>query len=147
MPRWVERGRIRSRLQGAEASPYWLGSCLVFEPVSPGDVLEIEFPMAESTEIYQNGWEGIQVPGWTEVTRPLLTDVQPDPFTYIVSTGQQRPETLTRYTCTFRGNTLVDIHPRQEGLGYPLYRRERFRQTAAPMVEVTRSVPGKLIRL
>jgi hypothetical protein len=147
IPRWVDRQAIRSELNGEEAHLFWLDRNLVFEKVSPGDKITIEFPMVESIETYQNGWEGLQIPGWTEVTLPLITDVKPDPFAYIASTGQNKPTELTTYTCHFKGNTLVDIYPREQGLGYPLYRREHFKNDKAPIKEVVRSIPEKLIDL
>ena len=45
----------------------------------------------------------------------------------------------------FRGNDLVDIGPRESGLGYPLYQRERYKQNTAPMKKVTRYVAPKTI--
>jgi hypothetical protein len=147
IPRWVDRQAVQSRLNEREAKPSWMGQYLLYDQLKPGDLLVIEFPMVESTETYQVGWEGLQIPGWTEVTLPLVTDVQPQPFSYVVSAGQKRPPELTRFTCHFKGNELVDIHPREHGLGYPLYLRQHFQQDVSPMMEVTRIVPMKLIDL
>jgi hypothetical protein len=147
IPRWVDQNAVHSSLNDREAQTFWLGRYLVFDQLKSGDTLTIEFPMVESTHTYQVGWEGIQIPGWTEVTRPLITDVQPQQFGYVVSTNQNRPDELTNFTCHFKGNTLVDIQPREQGLGYPLYQREHFKANKAPMVEVIRSVPSKLIHL
>lgn len=147
IPRWVDLQAIRSTLNGEETRPYWIGRNLVFDKVSPSDEITIEFPIVESIETYQNGWEGLQIPGWTEVTLPLITDVKPDPFAYIASTGQNKPTELTIYTCHFKGNTLVDIYPREQGLGCPLYRREHLKKDTAPMIDVVRSNSTKLINL
>ena len=50
----------------------------------------------------------------------------------------------TKYVCTFKGNTLVDIAPAPatitDGLGYPLYRRKHMKAHEAPMKVVTRFV-------
>jgi hypothetical protein len=47
----------------------------------------------------------------------------------------------TRYTCRFRGNTVVDISPRRESPhGYPIYLRERYGEPPAPMKPATRYV-------
>ena len=47
----------------------------------------------------------------------------------------------TRYTCQFKGNTLVDISPRDERpTAYPTYRRDQFRADKAPMRAVERYV-------
>ena len=147
MPRWVDLQAVRSWLEGGEVQPYSLGRCLVFDQVPPGNTLTVEFPVTESTETYQVGWEGHQIPGWTEVSRPLVTNQPSQPYEYVVSTGQNKPETLTTFTCSFKGNTLVDIVPREVGLGYPLYHREHYKQGKAPMVEVARYVAPKLIDL
>jgi hypothetical protein len=45
----------------------------------------------------------------------------------------------------FRGNDLVDISPREVGLGYPLYRRDHYRQDKPPMKTVKRYVASKVI--
>ena len=51
-----------------------------------------------------------------------------------------------RYTCTFRGSTLVDIDPRDERpASYPLYRRSHLRRDDAPMKDATGFVPRKHI--
>jgi len=44
------------------------------------------------------------------------------------------------YTCHFKGNTLVDIFPHDEGNGYPIYLREHYKKDKAPMKKVTRYV-------
>lgn len=50
------------------------------------------------------------------------------------------------FTCTFKGNTLVDISPRSDGPGYPLYRRDKFKQNKAPTKEVNRYVTEHLLQ-
>ena len=49
------------------------------------------------------------------------------------------------YHCDFRGNTLVDISPREDSPGcYPLYRRDELRNGGpAPMKKITRFAAGK----
>ena len=39
----------------------------------------------------------------------------------------------TEYTCHFKGNTLVDITPRDERPGYPIYRRDQYLRDKAPL--------------
>jgi len=52
-----------------------------------------------------------------------------------------------KYTCTFRGNTLVDISPRDTNpTAYPIYLREHYRQTKAPMKKKTRFVADRIIK-
>ncbi|MDP6438648.1 MAG: hypothetical protein QGH74_03340, partial [Candidatus Brocadiia bacterium] len=86
----------------------------------------IEFPMAESTETYCNGWEGVTLSDHhTERTLSFLWEP---------------PEELTRYTFRFKGNTVVDVSPREEGLGYPIYLRDHYKSNTAPMKEVKRYI-------
>ncbi len=147
LPGWVALPAIVSRVNERQAQPSRVGRYLLFEALAPGDTLTIEFPIVESVAEYQLGWEGLQIPGWTEVSRPLESQASPQPFEYVVSTAQRKPPVLTAFTCRFKGNTLVEISPREQGLGYPLYRREHYQQTKAPLVEVTRHVPARLIDL
>ncbi len=52
----------------------------------------------------------------------------------------------TEYSCRFKGNTLVDISPREERPGYyPMYIRDRFRSNEAPMKKVTRYVSSTVV--
>jgi hypothetical protein len=147
IPRWVDQKTVLSQVNKRETPSSWLGRYLVFDQIAPGDTITIKFPIVESRETYQSGWEGLQIPGWTEITLPFEQDTMPRPFEYVVSAAQKKPAELTTFTCYFKGNTLVDIQPRETGLGYPLYQRERFKQDKAPMVELTRYVSTKTIKL
>ena len=61
-------------------------------------------------------------------------------------TVSSRTEMEQRYTCTFRGSTLVDIDPHDERpASYPLYRRSHLRRDDAPMKAATGFVPRKHI--
>jgi hypothetical protein len=53
------------------------------------------------------------------------------------------------YTIKFRGNTVVDVSPRDDdpGTDYRIYLRDRFRATKAPMRRVERFVAEKLVPL
>ncbi len=49
-----------------------------------------------------------------------------------------------KYACHFKGNTLVDISPRDDDrMSYPLYQRDHYKQTKAPLKSVTRFVADK----
>ena len=50
------------------------------------------------------------------------------------------------YTLHFRGNTLVDVFPVQDRGYYPIYQRDACKQTVAPMREITRYAPPRLIK-
>ena len=61
-------------------------------------------------------------------------------------TVNSRTEMERRYTCTFRGSTLVEIDPRDERpASYPLYRRGHLRRDEAPTKVATGFVPRKHI--
>jgi len=51
----------------------------------------------------------------------------------------------TTYTCTFRGNTVVDISPRAEGVPYPIYERDDMQGGPASMKRTTRFVAERII--
>jgi hypothetical protein len=125
IPRWVDKNALVSRSSGREAKAYWVGQYLVFNNVKPHDALTITFPVVETTEKYTLKWK--QAEFWKESTNPGNT---------------WRPLTNPPiYTCTFRGNTLVDISPHERGQGYALYEREELKhQTNAPIKAVTRYV-------
>ena len=124
IPRWVDTKAVRSRINGRAASPFWAGRYLVFDALKPKDVVTITFPMVETTETYTLKW--YQAEFWKESTNPGNT--------------WQPAKEPTRYTCRFRGNTLVDISPRDSGLGYPLYLRDDLNGTKAPIKQVKRYV-------
>ena len=51
-----------------------------------------------------------------------------------------------KYTLHFKGNTLVDISPRETNpTAYPIYQREHYKQNQAPMKKVTRFAPAKTV--
>jgi len=52
----------------------------------------------------------------------------------------------TTYSCKFRGSTLMDISPRDTSpTSVPLYQREHLDKEKAPVKEVTRFVPKRII--
>jgi hypothetical protein len=132
IPRWVDEGGVQSTLNGEVVDPYWVGRYVVYGQLAGNDEIAITFPMVERTEQYSVGWEGLRLPGWTEWTLPKRWE---------------RPDKLTRYTCEFRGNTLVDISPREEGRGYPIYLRDMYRSPVAPMREVSRYASSAVIEI
>ena len=47
----------------------------------------------------------------------------------------------TRYTCHFKGNTLVDISPRDNrSTVYPIYWIDHYKRDEVPMKKVTRAL-------
>ena len=146
IPRWADKPAVRGTINGAAVAPFWLGQYIVFDEVQPNDVLVVEFPMVESSATYTVGWGGIQIPGWTEVTLPLDQEKPSGPTDYQVSaTLKGTKAALPVFTMHFKGNDLVDITPRESGLGYPLYERSHYKQHKAPLKKVTRFVGPTVI--
>jgi hypothetical protein len=64
----------------------------------------------------------------------------------MVETEEKYQYRGTEYTCRFKGNTLVDISPRDENPGcYPAYVRDHFKKSETPMKEVTRYISPILL--
>ena len=104
----------------------WLGNYLLIGGLTPGQVVRIEFPLVETVEKHTEKTYGLE------------------------------------YTCRLKGNTLVDISPRPDtpawantasddggqyavNKGYPLYLRDVYRATSAPLQTVERYVAPRLI--
>lgn len=87
-------------------------------------MVEGAFPVVEASETYTLMWK--QSEFWKESTNPGVSwEPLPEP---------------ARYACRFRGNTLIDISPRDEGLGLPLYQRASLSASVAPLRKVMRFV-------
>jgi hypothetical protein len=52
-----------------------------------------------------------------------------------------------KYQVTFKGSTVIDIGPRDQGHHWQLYQRERYRAEVAPMHKVRRFVADRLVPL
>jgi hypothetical protein len=129
IPVWVDKAGIKCRKNGAAVLPYGVGQYIVFDDVAAKDEITITFPVHNSTETYSLKWK--QSEFWKESTNPG-PNWTPDP-----------PVVLT---CTFRGNTLMDISPRSEGKGLPLYQRDELKRDAASMKTVKRFVPNVILQ-
>ena len=124
IPRWVDRAAVEVKAGGQMLIPSWLNRYLLLGAINAGDVITITFPMVTTTEKYSLKWR--QTEFWQECSLPRP------------SWSNDRPMV---YTMTFKGNTLVDISPRDRGKGIPLYQRNALRAgTEAPMRTVTRFV-------
>ena len=74
------------------------------------------------------------------------TDVITIEFPLVVTTETYRLGD-TRYTCDFKGNTLIDVSPRdQRPTVYPIYVRDHYKADQAPMKTVERYVSQLVIR-
>ena len=127
VPRWVDKAAVRVTCGEAILTVAWLGNYTLIPPLEAGAVVTLEFPMVETTEVVELGWRLDQF--WLESTQPPTSWLGAAP---------------TRFTLTFRGNTLAEIEPRDARPGYALYRGRSLESLRAPArrKEVTRFVPA-----
>jgi len=130
IPLWVDRNAIQSDINGLMSSPFRVGQYLVFETLNAKDIITITFPMVETTEKYTLKWK--QSEFWKESTNP--------------GNSWKPLKEPAQYKCRFRGNTLIDISPRDKGAGYPLYFRDNLKQDKAPMKKVTRYISTAFLK-
>ena len=118
IPAWVDRRKLRAGINGTDRRLSFVGAYQVFEDLKPGDTLRLDFPVAEET-----------------VHLSALTATQGD-------------KQNTTYEIAFRGNTVVDISPRNESPRvYPMYFRDHMKAaTKAPMKTVERFVAQSIAR-
>ena len=111
----------------------------------------------------------VRIPSWVnrEAVRCSVNEEQTSPLrlgNYLVFGGLNRGDAVTiefpvvdttetysvgdtKYTCRFRGNTLVEISPRDDkSTAYPLYLRDHYGADRAPMKTVERYVAPLTIR-
>lgn len=110
----------------------------------------------------------IRLPGWVERSK-LGVQLNGQPASvfwvgnFVVVDGLKPGDTVTLefpvheakeqytsggriYTLLFRGNTLVDVSPRDDRGSYGIYQREELKRAKAPMREVTRRVSPVMIK-
>jgi hypothetical protein len=129
IPLWVDWNSIKCQIDGQDVVCARIGRYCIFENMKPKSELNITFPIAETQETWTLKWKEKEF--WQECTNP--------------GSNWQPLETPKQYTMRFRGNTLVDIEPRDTSLGMPLYVRDHLQRDAAPMKKITRFVPALTI--
>ena len=131
MPRWVDKGAVKTMVNGEATDPAWVAQYLTLTSLNSGDGIKIAFPVVTTTEEYSLKWKISEF--WKEVSDPGENWSNPAPIDY---------------TMTFKGNTLVDVTPRDtKSKGIPLYQRDAMRDgTTAPLKTVTRFVSSALTR-
>ena len=129
IPGWVDIKDVQSRINQRLAKPFLAGRFLVFDRIPAHADIILTFPIPETTEHHTMAWK--QSDFWQESSNPG---------------GSWKPNNLTRYTCLFRGNTLINISLRDEGTGYALYQRDFLRRPKAPMQVVERYIAPVLPR-
>jgi hypothetical protein len=124
IPRWADKKAVQVAVDGKRPALFWVGQYLLLTDLRPKAEITITFAVVESAETLTLMWK--QNEYWKECTEPAHDWSNPNP---------------TVFTCTFRGNTLVDISPRDQGRGLPLYLRDNLKATRAPMKKVDRYIP------
>jgi len=116
IPAWVNRRNLQARVNGTDRRLSFVGAYQVFNDLKPGDTLQLDFPVAEETVHLS------------------------------ARTANQGDNQHTTYEIAFRGNTVVDISPRNESPGvYPMYLRDHMKAAKmAPMKTVQRYVAPKI---
>ena len=101
IPPWVRRSDVEWRVGGDLRSPEWHGSHAMIGELKRQDILEIKFPLKETT---------------------------------VTTTAHVGTEKETEYSIQLRGNTVVDISPKDESPGsYQFYRRNHMKARGAPI--------------
>lgn len=124
MPRWVDLKTVHAELDGKPAGCFWVDRNLTFIGLQPGQLLSITFPMVETEEKYTLKWK--KTDWWMEGTNPG---------------GTWKNDHPTQYTFRFRGNTLVDLQPRDASAAYPAFQRAELANPHTPMLTLRRFVP------
>ena len=138
MPAWVDLRAVSSTLNGKSVDPIGAGRYLVFDGLTKGEVIAIQFAVAESKEVYHNGYDCVPMPGHTEITMPGVWRNNK-----LVTFPTLPADQLIAHSAQLRGNTVVDMSPRQEGRGYPLYLRDDMKAARAPMKKRSNYVATK----
>ena len=118
IPLWVDKKAVGCRVGQQAVHPEWFGNYLRFRGLRAGDVVTIEFPVANRVE------------QWTS----------PGPNLPLA------PGTI--YTIKFRGNTVVELSPPlAPGSWLYQNRPEKYKATAAPMKKMTRYVTPAVLKV
>ena len=117
IPAWVDKKLVKVKIGSREVPNRWLSRYLLLE-VKPKQKITITFPMLTVTE------------------------------TYIVRDFGHRGTTLqseTNYEIVFKGNTAIDISPRDTNAMFPTYLRGHYLADKAPMKEASQYTATKRI--
>src|SRR5262245_55612479 len=123
IPSWVDRPALRSTLDDRDVRPAWIANRAVFDGLRPDQEIVLTFPLA------------------TETATLVFSGLN----------GRGGRKGLERWTCHFRGGTLVKIDdpaPNPQGAQldwYRLFRRAHFLSEVAPTREPDGYVAPKVI--
>jgi hypothetical protein len=130
IPRWVDQKAVQCQVNHQPTSPFGVNRYLVFSDLRPRDEITVAFPMVETKESYTLKWKRSGF--WQESNNP--------------GSHWQPEDPPPRFTFTLRGNTVVDVAPREHSEEYQLYERDAMKKNTAPMHQVTRFVSAKPIK-
>ena len=117
IPSWVEKENVKVSVDGQSRQLMWVNNYLLLPELLAGSVVTLQFPMKESSEKYA-------VDSYEFRGKQYL--------------GRQS------YMITLRGNTAIDITPRNEG-GHATYQRLYYRDADVSLIDVNDYVPKKRI--
>ncbi|NUM56759.1 MAG: hypothetical protein HUU46_24285 [Candidatus Hydrogenedentes bacterium] len=129
IPFYVDTRSVRATVNGEPHDAVWVGRYATLDNLEPTDTITLEFPLTTTTETYTLKWK--QDEFWKECTDPGPDWKPLDP--------------PAKYTFTIRGNTVIDVSPRDTGKGLPLYQRDALKAAKAPMKTVRRYVAPKMV--
>jgi len=127
VPRWADRQAVTCRTGNRNTAFAWAGNYIVLGGLSGDETVTVEFPMVE----------------WTETAYLLTRDVGPRWWEHVAE--------LPTYVMHMRGGTCVKVDfPNRDRFTskepvYPVFQREHLNEKKAPMKEVTRFVPKRII--
>jgi len=129
VPRWADKQAVRCTVDGELVRCAWVGNYALLVDLDPTALVSVEFPMVETTETYTLAWQEGEF--WQESTKP--------PHAWDWDTLGPK-----KYKIHLRGNTVLDIEPRDTQVGIPLYtdRDPEKLRGPAPLHEVNRFVAG-----
>ena len=123
IPDWVDREAVKCAVGGKRRDFSWVGNYAVLSGLEPEDQIVFTFPVVEQTVSY------------TVLTQQFWTfDPRPE---------KNPPNAEIKYTCRFRGNTLVDFSPRPDDRWYVNYQRGRYKGNNTPMKRIWRFVTAE----
>jgi len=136
IPLWVDRSKLKASVNGAGRKLSWVGAYVVFSDMKPGDKLQLDFPVKEET---------VHLTAKTNTDKKIAENKE---HMTALSEADKESEQYTTYAITFRGNTVVDISPRNESPNvYPMYLRDHMKTgKKAPMKKIQRFAPDKTFR-
>ena len=117
IPSWVEKENVKVSVDGQSRQLMWVNNYLLLPELLAGSVVTLQFPMKEPSEKYA-------VDSYEFRGKKYL--------------GRQS------YMITFRGNTAIDITPRDEE-GHATYQRLYYRDADVSLIDVNDYVPKRRI--